>query len=137
MGFGEAVAQFYKNYFNFMGRSRRSEFWWPVLLYILVYLGVFLFATIGEAMFGENDVIYGIIGFVFLIFALSYIIPSISVSVRRLHDRNMSGWWYLLGFVPFGGFVLLYFFASEGTQGANKYGQDPKNPDAATADIFA
>ena len=62
------------------------------------------------------------------IYALLTFIPSLAVGVRRLHDLDKSGWNFLIGLIPLvGGFILLYWFFSEGTQGVNNYGADPKN----------
>ena len=70
------------------------------------------------------------------LFILAGIIPSIAVTVRRLHDQNLSGWMYLLGFIPYvGGIVLIVFMCLEGTKGENRFGPDPMDP--ASADVFA
>jgi uncharacterized membrane protein YhaH (DUF805 family) len=61
------------------------------------------------------------IGLVSLVFLLVFLLPALAVAVRRLHDCDRSGWFYLLAFVPFGGLVLLVFFAQEGTPGPNRY----------------
>ena len=58
---------------------------------------------------------------IFMVIVLAFILPSIAVSVRRLHDRDLSGWFYLLGFVPFGGLVLFIFYILPGTPGPNRY----------------
>ncbi|MEJ2021636.1 MAG: DUF805 domain-containing protein [Maritimibacter sp.] len=63
------------------------------------------------------------------LFLLATLLPSISVTVRRLHDRDKSGWWYWLFLVPIvGPIVLLVWFILEGTRGANSYGPDPLDP---------
>ncbi len=62
------------------------------------------------------------------IFALALIIPSLAVTVRRLHDTNRSGWWYLITFVPLGGIVLLVFMCLDSEPGSNKWGPNPKEP---------
>jgi uncharacterized membrane protein YhaH (DUF805 family) len=55
------------------------------------------------------------------------IIPSIAVTVRRLHDTNKSGWWYFINFVPFIGPIWLFILmVQEGNVGDNQYGTDPK-----------
>jgi uncharacterized membrane protein YhaH (DUF805 family) len=55
------------------------------------------------------------------------LLPHLAVSVRRLHDVNRTGWWYLLGFVPLlGAIVLLVWFCTDGTRGPNRFGADPK-----------
>jgi uncharacterized membrane protein YhaH (DUF805 family) len=67
------------------------------------------------------------IGFLSGIYVLAIIIPSIAVTVRRLHDTDRSGWWFLLSFVPLiGGLVLLVFEVLDSTPGANRYGPNPK-----------
>ncbi len=55
--------------------------------------------------------------------SLALILPSIAVGVRRLHDTDRAGWWYLLVFVPLIGFiVLIVFWCQQGTQGRNRFG---------------
>ena len=67
--------------------------------------------------------------FVYVIYALAGIVPGLAVAVRRLHDINKSGWFILVGFIPFiGGIWLLVLLATEGDRGDNQYGEDPKNP---------
>jgi uncharacterized membrane protein YhaH (DUF805 family) len=135
-----------KKYSDFNGRSRRKEFWLFILLMIVVS---FVAATI-DSMLGMNGLILGLYGPLTLIVALALLTPQLSVSVRRLHDTNRSGWWVLLGFVPvvtmilsyqtglavlnllsLVAFVLIYFFVLEGTRGPNQYGPDPKAGEAA------
>ena len=61
------------------------------------------------------------------VYALAMIIPSIAVGIRRLHDTDRSGWWCLIGFVPFiGALVLLIFFLLDSTPGTNRFGPNPK-----------
>jgi uncharacterized membrane protein YhaH (DUF805 family) len=58
---------------------------------------------------------------------LVFLLPSISVATRRLHDIGKSGWWQLLAFVPvLGILVLIYWLALNGHAGANAYGPNPK-----------
>jgi uncharacterized membrane protein YhaH (DUF805 family) len=58
---------------------------------------------------------------------LAVLIPSIAVSVRRLHDSGRSAWWLLIGLVPIlGGIVLLVFMALDSTPGENQFGPNPK-----------
>jgi uncharacterized membrane protein YhaH (DUF805 family) len=111
-----------KDYANFSGRARRTEFWMFVLVNTVV---VALLAGLWGAF---RD---GALGVLFLVlyvgYALAVLVPTLAVSVRRLHDTNRSGWWWLIGLVPFvGGIVLLVFYVLEGTQGDNQFGADPK-----------
>lgn len=62
-----------------------------------------------------------------LVVQLAYLLPLLAVIVRRLHDTDNSGWWLLIGIVPFiGGIILLVFAAIKGTSGPNRFGPDPK-----------
>lgn len=80
MSFGESFKAFWVGYTDFSGKAPRSEFWWNCLIYLIL---IFLLTIIS----------FGILGF---IYGLVTIIPSLSLSVRRLHDINMSGWWMIL-----------------------------------------
>lgn len=133
----------FSRYADFSGRSRRMEYWMFRLFEFLVFVGGFFFiAFLGGLMRGAGGEqaggIVGGIGMLALgLFLLGSIIPSIAVTVRRLHDTNRSGWMLLLGFIPLiGGIVLLVFMFSEGTRGPNDYGNDPKAVDHG-GDVFA
>jgi uncharacterized membrane protein YhaH (DUF805 family) len=64
---------------------------------------------------------------------LGFFIPSLAVTVRRLHDTNRSGWWVLISLLPLvGALVLFIFMLLNGTAGANRFGSDPKNKFSAT-----
>ncbi len=74
----------------------------------------------------------------YYIFAFLVIIPSIAVSVRRLHDTGRSGWWWFIQFVPLvGSFVLLYFLCLDSQPGENKWGANPKTGAGAVAPVEA
>ncbi len=113
---------FTENYANFEGRARRSEYWYFVLFNALIgYASMFVFGLIGGML--DVPILAGI-GFVYVFAAL---IPGLAVAIRRLHDTNKSGWMILIGLIPVvGSIVLIVFFATEGTQGSNEYGSDPK-----------
>lgn len=140
----------YKRYFDFAGRSRRKEYWMFALFMVLVYaVGAVLLLAGGLTSGFRNDAppefgpIFWVGATLLGIFALASFIPSLSVGVRRLHDRDMSGWWYLLfifgGAIPFVGplisigFIIL--MCLEGTRGPNRFGPDPKDPNSV--DVFA
>ncbi len=109
-----------KKYADFSGRAPRAEYWWFYLLIIIAYVvATIIDSLVGVAAFGP----YGI---VLLIVMAGLIVPSIAAGVRRLHDTDRSGWWLLIGLIPLiGAIVLLVFFVTQGTQGPNKYGDDP------------
>lgn len=146
----------FQRYFDFEGRSRRMEFWMFQVLNTIVGLvlaGPFFFGMFSAAIAVESDsfasdeaaaeaMMTGIGAFgwagigLYSLYALAAFIPAIAVTVRRLHDRDMSGWWYagliVVSFIPFVGllasvaFIVLMFLP--GTQGENRFGPDPKNP---------
>ena len=108
MGFADAVKLGFSNYANFLDRACRSEFWYWTLF---VFVGEIVARTIGRP--------------VFQLFFLAVLLPSLSVTVRRLHDLDRSGWWMLLDLVPLVGWIiLLVWFCAKGTDGPNSFGPD-------------
>ena len=107
-----------KKYAKFEGRANRTQYWYFVLTQFLAFFILELLCVIPFV---------NIIAFLaLLVLGLGLIVPGIAVAVRRLHDTNRSGWWLLLIFVPnVGPIVLLVWMCSEGTKGANKYGDEP------------
>jgi len=108
-------------YADFGGRSRRKEYWMFALIYGIVYLGVFILALAGPQSIKTPALI------LLSVIALAHLIPSLAVSVRRLHDTGRTGWWFLLLFVPLGGIAVLIFMCLDGEFGSNDYGPNPKN----------
>ena len=112
-----------ERYAKFDGRAGRAEFWWYVLANIVLYIALAIVMGIGFAI----STALGVIVAVLMAAAyLALIIPSIAVAIRRLHDTDKSGWWLLIAFIPFGGLVLLVFYAMEGTNGPNGHGVGPE-----------
>jgi uncharacterized membrane protein YhaH (DUF805 family) len=115
MTFSEAVKSGFDHYTKFDGRAGRPPFWWWFLFGILVSIG----ANIIDAILGTWGVVNGLA-------ALALLLPNFSVSIRRLHDTDHSGWWILIGLIPIiGWIVLLVFYVREGDAGENKYGPPP------------
>ncbi len=122
-----------KRYADFEGRSRRMEYWMFQLGQAIFFTVVTVLLFMIAALFGGTsggggaaEILIGIFAIVIGVLALALLIPALAVQVRRLHDQSKSGWWILISFVPFGGFVLLYFMFVEGDRGDNQYGPDPK-----------
>lgn len=113
----------YKNTFDFSGRARRKEYWYFIVSCILICVTlIYADETLGLY---SRDIELGLLSG---LFSLAILIPSISVTVRRLHDTDHSGWWFLVSFVPFlGGLILLYFMLLDGNPSANDYGESPKS----------
>jgi len=120
MTFSDAVRTCLREkYATFSGRASRSEFWWFYLFFIILMI-----------------VIAGLI-------YLAILIPFFAVTVRRFHDRNLSGWWYGLVFVfnllpnvapdslpllavsGIAAIASIVICCLKGTQGPNKFGPDP------------
>lgn len=119
-----------KRYADFSGRSRRKEYWMFMLFYILAAIALTLLGGLLGAFSGESPSFLALTPLFLLFIAL--FIPSIAVQVRRMHDQDKSGWFILLGFIPYvGGLVMLVFMCIEGTRGSNRFGPDPKDPSGA------
>lgn len=116
----------FKNYANFEGRARRSEYWFFALGNMLIIIPFYIVALVGLS--ADSGVLSGLGFAVYGITALATLIPSLAVAVRRLHDINKSGWNYLFVFIPLvGPILLLVWFFTEGDRSMNQYGDDPKN----------
>ncbi|MXO98248.1 DUF805 domain-containing protein [Altererythrobacter xixiisoli] len=143
-----------KRYTDFSGRSRRMEYWSFTLFtviatFVLMIPALTSFSGLDwenpDSWFADGNFPIGMIisGILFAVFWLGILIPSIALTIRRLHDRNMSGWFYLgfvvLSNIPAVGFVIsiafLVIMFLPGTSGPNTYGLDPKNP--YQDDVFA
>jgi len=104
-----------KKYAEFNGRSRRREFWMFILANIIVAIVLGIIAGIIHARFLS------------ILYSLAVIVPNIAIGIRRMHDINKSGFWILVGIIPFIGWIWFIILAvQEGTKGSNTYGPDPK-----------
>ena len=121
-----------KQYAVFSGRAGRKEYWRfsPVQIGIAFALAMWLVAALPNEP-GDNFRLRdlgaaGLPFYVMMLYALATIVPTCAVTVRRLHDYDYSGWWLLLGFIPYIGeaalFALLCF---KGTAGDNRFGAAP------------
>jgi uncharacterized membrane protein YhaH (DUF805 family) len=146
----------FRRYADFSGRSARAEYWGFALLNFLVMmvfaalffafalsLNLFQYIESGagpSALFTAGMIVpISIVG----VYWLAIIVPTLAVTVRRLHDRDMSGWWYLgfivLSAIPLVGWIVsiaqIVIFCLPGTPGPNRFGEDPLDPTGA--DVFA
>jgi uncharacterized membrane protein YhaH (DUF805 family) len=112
-----------RQYADFNGRARRTEFWMFVLFNII-------FSLVANTL----DYMFGFYGVISVIYGLAMLIPGLAVSVRRLHDVNKSGWMILVALIPVIGFIwLLVLYVTEGTPGENQYGANPKEVEVVAA----
>ena len=113
-----------KKYAVFSGRARRTEFWMFFLFSAII--SIFL-AVIDEFMGWKVEMSGDNLGFLSTLYYIAVIIPYFAVIIRRLHDTERSGWWFLIAFIPIVGvIILLVFLILDGTKGENRFGPDPK-----------
>ena len=120
-----------QNYANFNGRARRKEYWMFLAIFSIIAIAIMGVGILGMFMFDAPEFSDLSIALIYL-FYFALLIPSLAVQTRRLHDTGKSGWLQLLGFIPFGGLVLLVFYLTAGDRGSNKYGPDPKEDELFT-----
>lgn len=112
----------FKKYAVFTGRARRKEYW----MFFLFNMIFMIVAVIIDSILGTSFE-YSIYGLVAILYVLAMIVPSLSITVRRLHDIDKSGWYYFLSLIPIIGSIwLLILLCKEGDKAENKYGADPK-----------
>ncbi|EMG27322.1 hypothetical protein X560_2532 [Listeria fleischmannii 1991] len=142
MGFLEAYKSFWRNYVNFSGRSSRSEYWyvflWNIIIVAVFYILMLIvgLSSVTAAMSTSSPeevfaaMFAGPMLFIMLLFwlyGLANIIPALSLSIRRLHDSGKSGWFILLGLIPFVGSIIVIVFmclpsVEDGGKKGDEYG---------------
>jgi len=115
--FNYSVKTYLLKYSNFWGRSSRLEF----LNALLFYFSLLILISLIEMIFSIEPKIYS------ALFQLFFSIPTFAIIIRRLHDVNLSGFWYLIVFTIIGIIPLIYYLFSEGDVGENDFGLDPLN----------
>lgn len=111
-----------RKYAVFDGRARRMEYWMFVLINCLIVVVLSVVDTV-VGIFSLGNSIGALTGLYWLV----VLVPSIAVTVRRLHDTDRSGWWALLALLPLLGTIVLFVFCVlDGTPGANRFGENPK-----------
>jgi len=116
MDFQTSIKTCFSKYADFSGRALRSELWWFVLF---GFLGGIITTIIDIMILGYSAESYGPLN---LIFSVALILPSISVTARRLHDINKSGWWQLIELTIIGILLIIIWCATEGEKKKNIYG---------------
>ena len=120
--------QFWKRAFDFKGVASRPQFWCPMIINIILLTIIGLIMLLIDGIIGFSlglvDLSYSmgtlynmVLGFL----SLFLIIPSISITIRRLHDHNFSGWLYLLIFIPLGSLVLFVFTCLSTVRANNRW----------------
>jgi uncharacterized membrane protein YhaH (DUF805 family) len=110
-----------KKYAEFGGRARRKEYWMFYLINMLIS-GV---CTAIDAIFGWGY--QSGLTVLYCLYSLAILVPSLAVTVRRLHDTGRSGWWLFIALLPIIGAIILFVFWVQDSQpGDNRYGPNPK-----------
>lgn len=109
-----------RQYADFSGRARRTEFWIFTLIDRVILISLFIVPS----LMNFNPIL---VSFIAYGYAIALFIPTLAVSVRRLHDVGKSGWMLLVGLIPIiGGIWLLILWIMDSDSGENKYGINPK-----------
>ncbi len=123
MTFSQSVKTCFSKYCSFKGRASRSEYWWWIVFTFVVAIifgipsGI---QSLHESSASELPVISYVVGALLLL-------PNLGVLIRRLHDTGRSGWWWLIGFIPFLGSIILIVFCCQASQPfPNQYGVVPE-----------
>ncbi len=118
-----------KKYVLFSGRAHRPEFWYFMLVNVIILIVLrFIDGTCG--MIFDS----GLAGGLSTLYTLAVLLPYLGVGVRRLHDTGRTGWWILLGVIPLiGTLILIYLYAQPGEAGDNEYGPPPTNTEPGMA----
>lgn len=122
----------WKNYFNFKGRARRTEFWgFNIISTIISFVWGFCNGVVGAVSgITENYILYNLLTYLSYLYTIAVFIPLMAVYVRRLHDVNKSGWNLLWWITIIGAIPVIIWLCKDGVNtqtGENKYGADPKS----------
>ena len=129
MGFMDALTTVFRNkYATFSGRASRSEYWWSYLGYFVIATVLQIFAIIGGIILIDAGELALLPSLIALVGIVAMIIPTIAVSVRRMHDTGKSGWMLLILIIPCTGFILwIVWMVEDGQAHDNAYGPVPTN----------
>ena len=123
MTLGESIETCFRNYTTFRGRASRSEYWYFVLFLTLVSTGLAMVDAVADTyVVGGDPGAFGLLG---SLFTLATLLPSLTVSVRRLHDIDCRGWRLLLLVTGIGAIPLIVMACWPSSRGDNRFGPPP------------
>lgn len=139
MTFSQSIKSVFSKYATFSGRASRSEYWWFVVLNILISVVVYGLACSsmppvdttaitepGGYYMAVMDAIPGWAYTVMSIYSLAILLPSLAVAVRRLHDTGRGGGWIFINLVPIIGGIWYFILTVLPSQpGPNRFGEEP------------
>lgn len=112
-----------KKYAVFSGRARRAEYWYFVLFNTIIYTAV---TIISNAIGDKTNALISL-------YILFMFVPSLAVTVRRLHDVDYSGWFLLVTLIPLIGIIWIFVLTLfDSNPDNNKYGANPKTAEKTT-----
>jgi len=117
-----------KKYTVFKGRASRKEFWYFLLFYVILGIALLIATFIPFINEPSNNNLFSLIILpIMMIYISIFFFPLLTVTTRRLHDINLSGWWFFLNFIAWiGPIILLVLLALPSAKKENKYGPSPK-----------
>ena len=133
MSFGQAIASGFKKYVSWKGRATRAEYWWWTLFVFIVQIPFSIIYNVSsqaglEAALAASDqaaylaALFGPAYWILVLVSLVFLLPSLAVTIRRLHDIDRSGGWFWIILVPFAGSIVLLVFALlPSTPGKNRF----------------
>ncbi len=142
----KAYADFWKNYANFNGRARRSDYWYVALAEAVIGMVFGIFAGIIMAIVYNvtwDDEVMAVVGAIaggiLCLYSLATIVPHLSLTVRRLHDIGKGGVYLLLWLIPggIGSIIILVFCCTDSQPGINQYGTSEKYPQLQQNNAYA
>lgn len=142
----KAYADFWKNYANFNGRARRSDYWYVALAEAVIgmvfgILAGIIIAIVYNVTWDDEvmAVVGAIAGGILGLYSLATIVPHLSLTVRRLHDIGKGGVYLLLGLIPggIGNIIILVFCCTDSQPGINQYGTSEKYPQLQQNNAYA
>ena len=114
-----------KKYVTFSGRARRAEYWYFILFNFLIAFAIGFVEGFVGAISGADSSRISIWSSLYNLFVF---LPSLAVSVRRLHDTGRSGWWIFINLIPIIGWIIYIIYLCQDSQPEeNQYGPNPKN----------
>jgi uncharacterized membrane protein YhaH (DUF805 family) len=129
MNFSGAVESGFRRFVDFNGRSSRSEYWYFFLFCFLFALVLGIARVVALAAGGGPNSTATAFTVITYLVDLAFLLPSVAVFVRRMHDSDRSGWWYFLGFTIIGAIPLIIWLCARGIVGENRFGPDPLSAD--------
>jgi uncharacterized membrane protein YhaH (DUF805 family) len=105
-----------QNYVGFQGRARRKEYW----MFVVISFVISIILEVIQRVLHLGQLLT-------TLYSLAVLLPSLAVSMRRLHDTGRTGWWILIGLIPIiGTIILLVYMFLDSQEDENKYGPNPK-----------